>query len=182
MVCLRLATNCPSTSCPTRRRSVLCWILAELTGQSTAPLPCTLLKTVVSVFWLCTFLALWIVLWATHGLPSRASVYRGGPCWDPWMCLDSQGGIKAKRRPFLWLLDDLVDVSWWSKRQLDFTALLLYVFRVQQQLFIHGHWNVRKLTTRCWVEKGGNPKRWPRCFWSFSWSFVWSRGLVTRFT
>ena len=28
-----------------------------LTGLSTAPLPCTLVKTVVSVFWLCTFVA-----------------------------------------------------------------------------------------------------------------------------
>ena len=83
-----------------------------LTGLSTAPLPCTLLKTVVSVFWLCTFVALWIVLWVTHGLPLRASVYRGCPCRDPPMCLDAQGGIKAKRQIFLWLLEcGLVDVS-----------------------------------------------------------------------
>ena len=30
--------------------------------------------------------------------------------------------------------------------QRDSTALLLYLFRVQQQLLIHGHWNVRILT------------------------------------
>ena len=42
------------------------------------------------VFWLCTFAALWIVFWATQGLPSRASVYRGSPCRDPPMCLDAQ--------------------------------------------------------------------------------------------
>ena len=35
------------------------------------------LKVVVPVFWLCTFVALWIVLWATHGLSSRASVHVG---------------------------------------------------------------------------------------------------------
>ena len=62
---------------------------------------CTLLKTVVPVFWLCTFVALWIVSWATHGLPLRASVYRGCPCWDAPMCLDAQGGIKTKRQPFV---------------------------------------------------------------------------------
>ena len=32
------------------------------------------------------------------------------------MCLDAQGGIEAKRQPFLWLLEcGLVDVCWWSK-------------------------------------------------------------------
>ena len=62
---------------------------------------CTLLKTVVLVFWLCTFVSLWIVLWATHGLPLRASVYRGCPCRDPPMCLDAWCGIKAKRQPFV---------------------------------------------------------------------------------
>ena len=67
-----------------------------------------LLQTVVSVFWLCTFVALWIVLSATHGLPLRASVYRGCPCRDPPMCLDAQGGIMAKRQPFLWLLECVV--------------------------------------------------------------------------
>ena len=44
--------------------------------------------------------ALWFVLWATHGLRLRALVYRGCPCRDPPMCLDVQGGIKAKRQPF----------------------------------------------------------------------------------
>ena len=40
------------------------------------------------------------------------TVYRGCPCRDPPMCLDAQGGIKAKRQPFLWLLEcGLVDVS-----------------------------------------------------------------------
>ena len=47
------------------------------------------------------FVALWTVLWATHGLPSRASVYRGCPWRDPPMCLDAKGGIKAKRQPFV---------------------------------------------------------------------------------
>ena len=55
----------------------------------------------VPVFWLCTFVALWIVLWATHGLPLWASVYRGCPCRNPLMCLDAHGGIKAKRQPFV---------------------------------------------------------------------------------
>ena len=42
----------------------------ESTGDDIAyPGNCTLLKTVVSVFWLCTFVALWIALWTTHGLP-----------------------------------------------------------------------------------------------------------------
>ena len=46
--CLRLPTNCPSTSgLRWTTFSVRCWILAELTGLSTAPPPCTLLKTVV---------------------------------------------------------------------------------------------------------------------------------------
>ena len=49
------------------------------------------------------------------------------------MCLDAQGGIKAKRKPFSWLLEcGLVDVSCvrFQTVQRDFTALLLYVFRV----------------------------------------------------
>ena len=33
-----------------------------------------------------------------------------------------------------------------NKVKRDCTALLLYVFRVQQQLLINGHWNVRILT------------------------------------
>ena len=57
--------------------------------------------SVVLVFWLCTFVALWIVLWATHGFPLRASMHRGCPCPDPPMCLDAQGGIKTKRQPFV---------------------------------------------------------------------------------
>ena len=44
----------------------------------------------------------------TQGLLSLASVFRGCPCRDPPMCLDAQGGIKAKRRPFV-----VVGV-WWS--------------------------------------------------------------------
>ena len=39
--------------------------------------------------------------WATHGLPLRASVYSGCIDRDPPMCLDAQGGIKAKRQPFV---------------------------------------------------------------------------------
>ena len=30
--------------------------------------------------------------------------------------------------------------------QRDFTALVLYVFRVKEQLLIHGHWKVRIFT------------------------------------
>ena len=65
-------------------------------------LHCTPLKTVLSVFfWLFTVNALRIVLWATHALPLRASVYRACPCQDLQMCLNAQGGIKAKRQPFV---------------------------------------------------------------------------------
>ena len=52
--------------------------------------------TLLLVFWSCTLVTLSIVLWATHGLPLWASVYRGCLCWDPPMCLDAQGGIKGK--------------------------------------------------------------------------------------
>ena len=39
-------------------------------------------------------------------------LYRLCPCRGPPMCLDAQGGTKAKRQPFLWLLESiLVDVS-----------------------------------------------------------------------
>ena len=101
-----VACNCPQTIC----QHLVCVGQLVLfaagsrlscTGLSTAPLPCTLLETVVPVFWLCTFVALWIVLWATQGLPSRASVFRGCPCRDPPVCLDAQGGIKARRQPFV---------------------------------------------------------------------------------
>ena len=84
-------------------------------------------------FWLCTFVALWIVLWATHGLPSRTSVYRGCPCRDPPMNLDAQGCIKAKRQPsvvvVVWSCQCLV-VVFQTSSQRGFTALLLYAFRV----------------------------------------------------
>ena len=56
---------------------------------------------VTLVFWLCTFVALWVVLWATHGPPSRAPVHRGCRYGDPPVCLDAQGGIEEKRQP-LW--------------------------------------------------------------------------------
>ena len=64
---------------------------------------------------------------------SRQSASRFCGCWS--VCVGVCG---------------LVDVSWWSKQcQRDFTALLLYVFRVKQQLLTHGHWNVRVLTVTC---------------------------------
>ena len=55
--------------------------------QSEYLLSRTFLKTVVPVFWLWTFVALWIVLWATHGLSFRASVpwvSLPGPTDVPW--------------------------------------------------------------------------------------------------
>ena len=62
-----------------------------------------------------------------HGLPSRASVYRGCPCLDPPMCLGCPGWHEGKAPTlFLWLLECcLVNVSWWSKQgQRDCTFLL----------------------------------------------------------
>ena len=109
---------------------------------------------------MCAFAALWIVLWATHGLPLRASVCSGCPCWDPPMCPDALGGIKAERQPFVvvgaWSCQCLVCtlpnnfnvISPFSSSRV--TALLVYVFRVPcptTTLDIHGHWNVRNVLT-----------------------------------
>ena len=61
----------------------------------------------------------WNWLWATHGLPCRALVYRGCPCGDPPACHRVQGDAVAKRQPFL---------VWW----------LVFAF--------HGHVQLRILT------------------------------------
>ena len=86
--CSNLGTpkSCVATRCP----------VPEFSGTV-----CFLKDSGACLFWLCTFVARWIVLWATHGLPSRASVYRGCPCRDPPMCLDAQCGVKAERQPFV---------------------------------------------------------------------------------
>ena len=95
---------------------------------------CGLVKAVMPVFWSCTLVALWIVLWATHDLPSRAPVYRGCPCRDPPVCLYAQRGIKAKRQPFFcgcWSVVLSMPLVYASKHvQSDCTLLLLYVFHV----------------------------------------------------
>ena len=104
--CLRLPTNFPSTALDDLSYHVRCerqWCL---------------------FFWLCTFVALWIVLWATHGLALRASVYRWCPCRDPPMCLDAQGGIKVKRQPF-------VAVGAWSCLPNKVNVVPLHCFRTR---------------------------------------------------
>ena len=50
------------------------------------------------------------------------------------MCLDAQGGIKAERQPF-------VVVGVWSCH-CDFTALLLYAFRVPCLTTILDSWSL----------------------------------------
>ena len=128
--CLRLPTNCPSTSCPTHRHSVRCWILAELnwTGHG---------STTTYVFKYSGVCLLVVHVCRTadrvvgHSRPSLPGI--GCPCRDPRMCLDVLGGIQEKRHPvFVWLLEcGLVSVSWWSKQgQRDCPLLLSYVFRV----------------------------------------------------
>ena len=90
--------------------------------------------------WLCPFVAQWIVLWATHGLPFRASLHCGCPCCDPPVCPDTHVGITAERQPFVvvgvWSCQCLVRtlpnkfnvISPFPSSRV--TALLLYVFRV----------------------------------------------------
>ena len=85
-------------------RSLLDPVLsAEWTEHGSATMSVFLRQRCLS-FWLYMCVAQRIVLWATHGLPFRASVYRGCPCWDPPMCPGAQGGIKEERQLFLWLL------------------------------------------------------------------------------
>ena len=87
------------------------------------------LKTVVPVFFvLCTFVALWIVLWATDGLPSRNVGVLAGThrcALMPWMASRQSANL------FRLLECGLVSVSWWSSKQAQrgFIALLLYAFR-----------------------------------------------------
>ena len=99
--CLRLPTNCPSTSCPTYRRSVRCWILAELNwtehGSATMYVVtdsgvCLLVFARLSRCGSCCGPP------TTFPLGHRCTV--GCPCRDPPVCLDAQGGIKAERQPF----------------------------------------------------------------------------------
>ena len=92
------------------------------------------------LFWLCTLIAQWILLWTTHGLPSRASVYCGCPCWDPPMCLDAQGSC-------------LVVVFQTGQR--DFTALLLYAFRVPCLTTIHDSWSLEGENTLLLLDEWG---------------------------
>ena len=69
-----------------------------------------------------------------------------------WVSLQGPtGDLKAKRQPFLWLLEcGLVNVLWWSSKQgqREFTAMPLFPFRVQQ-LLIHCDWNVRNYSHPC---------------------------------
>ena len=78
------------------------------------------------------------------GLPSRASVYRGCPCRHPPVCLDAQGGIKAERQPFVVVGVWSSQCLWWSSKQAqrDFTALLLYAFRVPCPTTILDSWSL----------------------------------------
>ena len=130
--CLRRPTSCPSTSCPTRRRSGRCWNLAELTGLSTAPLPSTLLRR-WSVLWLCTFVALWIVLWATHGFPFGHRCTVGVLAGTHRCALMPRVASRQTANPFCgcWSVVLSMSLVYASTHvQRDFTALLLCVFRV----------------------------------------------------
>ena len=108
-------------------------------------------KSVVLVF-LAVRICRAIVLWATHSLLLRASVYRGCPCWDPPMCPDAQVGIRAERQPFVvvgvWSFHCLVRtlpnkfnvISPFASSGV--TALLLYVFRVPCLTTILDSWSL----------------------------------------
>ena len=86
-----------------------------------------------------------------HGLPLRASVYRGCPCRDPPVCLDAQVGIKAKRQRFCGCWSVVLSMSCGGLPNkvnviAPFCPCTCFVFRVWQQFLIHGHGNVRILT------------------------------------
>ena len=115
--CLRLPTNCPSTACPSYGRPVRCWTLAELNWTEQGACLCG---------W-CTFVARWIVLWASL---SGIGV--------PWVSMPVPTNVALMPRVAsqqsanpLWLLEcGLVNVSWWSSKQSqrDCTLLLSFVF------------------------------------------------------
>ena len=97
----------PSASCRALPGVVLIgsWVVARRTccsWSSLAPLPCSTEDLLFVVF-------LWCVR-ATHGLPFRAPVYRGCPCWDPPGCSHIQGDVTTKRQPMCVCLCVLVHV------------------------------------------------------------------------
>ena len=137
--CLRLPANCPSTSCPTCRRSVRCWILAELnwTEHGSATM------YVVMVFFCCARLS---HCGSCCGPPTafpcghRCTV---GVLAGTHRCaLMPRVASRQSANP-LWLLEcGLVIVLWWSSKQGQRDCTLLLLMTILDSC----HWNVRILT------------------------------------
>ena len=140
MFSVAVACDCPQTVrqllVQRYRRSVRCWILAELNWTEHGSATMYVVKYSGACHFGCA------LLWHCESCcrpPTalRTSVCRGCPCRDPPMCLDAQGGIKAKRQPFCGCWSVVLSI----KGPRDITALPLHALRVQQQLLIHCHWN-----------------------------------------
>ena len=111
--CLRLPTNCPSTSCPTRRRSVRCWILAELTGLSTAPRRSTLLQTVSGVCLLVVRVCRTVdrVVGPPRAFPLKHRCTVGVLAGTHWCALMPSVASKQSAHPFCGCLSVVLSVS-----------------------------------------------------------------------
>ena len=78
----------------------------------------------------------WKLLWATHGFPVRALVYRGCPCRDPPVCHRVQGDSVAKRQPLLCVC---VLVLLESRRRVCLALVFVVVHHAHVQLRILTH-------------------------------------------